>query len=387
MWASTTERSFYEDVTTMSKNIRFKWLGLAGLTVSVALLGACVGQDEDLGTPSAAVVDEAVDPAAGDVSVELSTNEVAVGANDDVTVTVTLTNNAKRAVKLLSWYAPAEELEEDLFVVTRAGQPVEYIGPHYKRPAPEAKDFVVLAPGKSVTREVSLSNFYDLSKTGDYQIRYAADLRTVNGKEPASLESNDASLWIEGRANQNPDAKVASGTQNFTSSVAFNKCTTTQQSTVMQALGSSSTMIDNAVAYLNGTAPSGTPRYTTWFGAFSSNGWGTAQNHMTAIKGVIDSKPMTFDCGCKKQYYAYVYPNQPYTVYLCSVFWSAPLSGTDSKGGTIIHETSHFTVVAATDDYAYGQTNAKALAKSDPSKALFNADNHEYFSENTPSLQ
>jgi peptidyl-Lys metalloendopeptidase len=47
---------------------------------------------------------------------------------------------------------------------------------------------------------------------------------------------------------------------------------------------------------------------------------------------------------------------------------------------------SHFTVVASTNDYVYGQTGAKNLAISDPSKAINNADNHEYFAENTPAL-
>jgi peptidyl-Lys metalloendopeptidase len=46
---------------------------------------------------------------------------------------------------------------------------------------------------------------------------------------------------------------------------------------------------------------------------------------------------------------------------------------------------SHFNVVAGTDDWAYGQTAARNLASSDPAKALDNADNHEYFAENTPS--
>ena len=36
-------------------------------------------------------------------------------------------------------------------------------------------------------------------------------------------------------------------------------------------------------------------------------------------------------------------------------------------------------------DYVYGQTSAKSLAKSDPSEAIMNADNHEYFAENTPA--
>ena len=80
-----------------------------------------------------------------------------------------------------------------------------------------------------------------------------------------------------------------------------------------------------------------------------------------------------------------MYPTQPYKIYLCGAFWSAPLTGTDSRAGTLVHEMSHFNVVAGTDDWAYGQTAAKALAISDPVKAVDNADSHEYFAENTPS--
>ena len=80
----------------------------------------------------------------------------------------------------------------------------------------------------------------------------------------------------------------------------------------------------------------------------------------------------------------YVYPTQPYTVYLCSVFWTAPLTGTDSQGGTLIHESSHFNTVASTDDWTYGQTNCRSLAISDPDKAIDNADSHEYYAENNP---
>ncbi|KAG8767429.1 hypothetical protein FRC16_007363, partial [Serendipita sp. 398] len=73
-------------------------------------------------------------------------------------------------------------------------------------------------------------------------------------------------------------------------------------------------------------------------------------------------------------------------VYLCGAFWSTTTSGTDSRAGTIVHESSHFTANGGTQDYAYGQTNAKALAKSSPAKAIMNADSHEYFAENTPVL-
>jgi peptidyl-Lys metalloendopeptidase len=60
------------------------------------------------------------------------------------------------------------------------------------------------------------------------------------------------------------------------------------------------------------------------------------------------------------------------------------MTGTDSKGGTLVHEMSHFTVVAGTDDWAYGQAAAGALAGSNPDRAIDNADSHEYFGENTP---
>ena len=63
---------------------------------------------------------------------------------------------------------------------------------------------------------------------------------------------------------------------------------------------------------------------------------------------------------------------------------SAPLTGTDSKAGTLVHEMSHFNVTAGTDDHVYGQSGAKSLAISDPAAALDNADSHEYFAENNP---
>ena len=71
-------------------------------------------------------------------------------------------------------------------------------------------------------------------------------------------------------------------------------------------------------------------------------------------------------------------------IYVCRAFWNAPTAGTDSKGGTLIHEMSHFNVTAGTDDHVYGQTAAKNLAATDPTSALDNADNHEYFAENNP---
>src|SRR5262249_37843775 len=93
---------------------------------------------------------------------------------------------------------------------------------------------------------------------------------------------------------------------------------------------------------------------------------------------------ITINCGCTSSAYAYVYPSQHYQIYVCNAFWNAPLTGTDSKAGTLIHEMSHFNVVAGTDDHVYGQAGARNLAISNPNAAVDNADSHEYFAENTP---
>src|SRR5262249_22766885 len=142
----------------------------------------------------------------------------------------------------------------------------------------------------------------------------------------------------------------------------------------------------DAQGYLTTTTPGSTPRYTTWFGAYSAAGWDTATTHFNSIYDAFANQNVTVDCSCKKNYYAYVCPNQPYNIYVCNAFWSAPDTGTDSKAGTLVHEMSHFNVVASTNDWAYGQTAAMSLAITDPARALDNADSHEYFAENNPSL-
>jgi peptidyl-Lys metalloendopeptidase len=167
--------------------------------------------------------------------------------------------------------------------------------------------------------------------------------------------------------------------------LAFNKCTTSQQADITSAVSAALSMATDGDAYMaRGTM--GT-RYTKWFGAVDSGRGATIKSHFAALKDAFATKPITVDCGCKKTYYAYVYPTQPYTIYVCKAFWSAPMTGTDSKGGTLVHEMSHFNVVASTDDWVYGQSGAASLAISNPSQAIDNADSHEYFGENTPALQ
>lgn len=326
--------------------------------------------------------------AKGRANVTLSVDKEAFAENESVLVKVTISNPNKGAVRILKWYTPFEDVEEPLFEITRDGETIEYIGAHYKRPQPEDKDFIVLKSGESFSRTVDLAKYYDLSVTGSYVINYdiaALNLYQKGDKQinqVESLKSSEFSIFIEGRAANKPEpdsALVAAGTSSFA------KCTTTQQSSLLTARYEAAKYSSDALNYLFSNTQ-GT-RYATWFGAYSSARHNTVKGNFTNIKNAMDTASMTFDCGCKKRYYAYVYANQPYRIYICSVFWQAPMTGTDSKAGTLVHETSHFTVVAGTEDWVYGQSGAKNLAISDPNKAVDNADSHEYFAENNPFQQ
>ncbi len=343
--------------------------------------------------------------------VNVSLADRATVADRDVLVDVVFTNAGTSPVTFVNWFLPDGELDGDMFLLARDGQPVSYLGPIVKRTAPAAADMITLAPGESIARTADLGSVYDLSASGVYSIQYGVSSSQLYGGTRASafttglrdelstdstslggqLLSNEVLTWMDGRKTAALDASKARASIDAvasvgTSTIAYSgKCSATQQATIASAVAAASTMANGAVSYLSGT-PSATQRYTTWFGTYSSANWNVVKGHYVNIKDVFDNKPMTVDCSCKKSYYAYVYPNQPYKIYVCRAFWSAPLTGTDSKGGTLVHETSHFTVVAGTDDYAYGQTAAKQLAITDPAKARFNADSHEYFAENTPPL-
>lgn len=314
---------------------------------------------------------------------------------DDVVVRFTLTNDGTEKAFVLKWQTPFEGVDDDLFTVARDGEPVTYLGRHIKRPAPTVADYLVLEPGQSLSADVELSALYDMRFTGEYTVHYNHVLQSLVRGADTETRSNAVSFWIEGQA-WAPPSEPAAGNDDGDDvdtralTPTFVGCSSSRQSSIISALSTSETYSANAYTYLQTRTTTAqrnaSTRYKTWFGTQTSSRWNNVQGHYLSIRNTIQTKTITFDCTCTEDYYAYVYPNSPYRVYLCNVFWTAPTTGTDSKAGTIVHELSHFNVVAGTDDWAYGQTACKSLATSNPSRATDNADSHEYFAENTPSL-
>ena len=196
--------------------------------------------------------------------------------------------------------------------------------------------------------------------------------------------------------------KLAAPRATLTKRASYNGCSSSRQSQVASAITAATTYASNAYSYLS-SHTSATTRYTTWFGTYSSSRHSTVLSHFQHLHEG-DYSSFTYDCTCTEaDTYAFVYADDYGTIHLCPVFWQISTTGTDSQGGTLIHESTHFTKVCSTcfrnmcmrsclpqnggtDDIVYGQSSAKSLAKSSPSQAVQNADSHEYFAENNPAL-
>ena len=321
-------------------------------------------------------------PARADIAVTVTPERAALGKRDDVMVAVTLANTGTTPERILKAATPFGPAEFALFDITRDGQPVRYLGREVKRPAPRESDYLLLAPGESRSARVELSRAYDMAATGAYAVRYrgAAAAPTVRA---GGISSNTAAIFIEGRlprGTATPTLAAPTGP-----GLSYAQCSNAQQDTIAEAVAAGSAMAANGLAYLTAGKQQG-QRYTNWFGALDAAREASVSKNFTALKDAFETRPVKVDCGCDEDYFAYVYPAQPYTIYVCNAFWTAPVTGTDSKGGTMLHEMSHFDIVAGTDDHVYGQQGAAEMARTAPQRAVNNADSHEYFGENAPPL-
>ncbi len=338
----------------------------------------------------------------------ISTLSNTFSETDPVIMTFSIANVGETQAKILKWFIPSSSIDADVlqgnffsvnYAVQSGSQTDEngsvasgtYIGALIKRATPTYKDFLVLNPGQTYTANFDLAEYYAFSKGGVYTVVYDVNearllYETGSNGGVTRINSNTLQLNIAGRFKPSYSANWVVNAAAGAATNSFNGCSSTQQSLIIAARQDALTCSNylNDV-YMNTFDPANTnARYTEWFGPDTlSLNVGTVKSHVTSIKSVFLSADMAFDCTCTDSAYAYVYTNQPYKIYLCKAFWTAPAQGTDSKMGTLYHETSHFDIVADTDDVVYGQSGCRSLALSNPSKAVTNADSHEYFCESS----
>ncbi|KAF9523095.1 peptidyl-Lys metalloendopeptidase [Crepidotus variabilis] len=326
---------------------------------------------------------------AADPSLSLKVSgPAAVDGVDNLKIVTTLTNTGAETVKVLNDpNGPLSKLPTNTFTITDAsGTTPAFNGVKAKyvpKVAAAASAFTILAPGQSIDVEHNLSEAYNFTTSG-------AGTYDIHPNNLFYLVGDDSSIETVHADTASSHSSKVSGKLAVSRSSAVEKratykgCSSSQQSSLVSAASAAQSYAASAYSYANSIS-TGTTRYVTWFGTYTASRHSTIVSHYQKISGNTFSSN-TYDCTCTESgTYAYVYPDTFGTIYLCGAFWSAPTTGTDSKGGTLIHESSHFTVNGGTDDYVYGQSAAKSLAKSNPGEAVFNADNHEYFAENNPA--
>ncbi len=329
----------------------------------------------------------AVPAAAGGLSVTIESDKAFLRDSDPAAVRVTLRNDDTRDLSALRWQTPLQGVEGNVFDVRLDGKPVAYTGRLYKRPAPRPEDYLQIRAGSSVSVEIELSRYYDMSRTGEYSIRY----RLPASDAPSGIDSNVLFLAVErgeqgqllqALSRESTEPRHATGTSLDPD---FVSCNGSQENDLYDALDGGEYLAAKAFNYLYSVPVNkrkSNAAYKTWFGRYVASRYSRVMQVYANVYTVFSDRTVTFHCDCDEEdTWAYVYPDEPFNIHLCPLFWESPTIGIDSQAGVLIHETSHFDIVGRTDDYTYGQSSCKRLASRDPGRAVFNADNFEFFAE------
>jgi len=322
------------------------------------------------------------------------------GANDG-TVKISLSNISDETVSILVWDTPFEDtLSNDVFAVEtgRKGFPflesATYTGRLVKRAPASSESYIELAPGKTLSKQIELNDYYEVARNGSYSVSYVGDIKFADTKA-LSKRSLSVTRQLKSLANsqvlsQQVDVVMTPSLSARLRTPAFANCSANQQTIAFNASRVAETMAQTALSDLRSLTVNErftSPRYTEWFGAYSQNRYSQVVSGFDAMENALANQTLQFDCNCNEDnVFAFVFPNRPFEITLCPEFWRASINGTDSQAGTIIHEISHFTVLGGTVDHAYRQGPVRELANTNPDFAVQNADSYEYFAENNPVL-
>ncbi|KAF4622087.1 hypothetical protein D9613_009118 [Agrocybe pediades] len=323
------------------------------------------------------------------------------GSLEDLKIISTLTNVGEHTVLVLNDpRGPLSKAATNTFEInSETGPKPAFVGIRVKyspNAAAAIHAYSIIKPGESINVEHDLSSAYNFANSGEgkYSIQaqnmfFVVDSSDSNKVDAVYATSSPLHIYISldnaytaELPRQNVTTSKEAGT--LQPAAVFVGCTAVRRTAIESAYMAAqayATGSYNAARNSHGT----TPRFITWFGVFDTTRYNTVVRIFTAINGNRFSM-FTYDCTCTDaDTYAWVAPDKFGTINLCPLFWSAPNIGVDSKAGTIIHEASHFTANGGTDDWVYGTARSRELARTNPARAIDNADNYQYFTENPPA--
>lgn len=115
--------------------------------------------------------------------------------------------------------------------------------------------------------------------------------------------------------------------------------------------------------------------YKTWFGKYAQDRYNYVE---TSFGQTSDRLQGTFTYYCKtcqKNVIAFVYPNKKDEINICQLYWARSDS---NQKKTLLHEVTHF-VIQNDPPESYGVAAVQRLAKTNPTRAIHNAENYSLF--------
>lgn len=126
-----------------------------------------------------------------DLQVGLQSVTDVIQSDDRAEVLFFLENTGEQFVRILPWQTPLEgELTADIFAITIGGEILQYQGIMIKRAAPVESNYTTIAAGERREVVVNLSESYDMSVAGSYQVK----LRTTGDETLLQIDGVDASI-------------------------------------------------------------------------------------------------------------------------------------------------------------------------------------------------
>jgi len=170
-------------------------------------------------------------------------------------VSVEFTNSAPYSLALLRWHLPLDDrFGSDSFHILYNGKPITYLGPKVKYAEPEALDYIMIGANESLSVSVVLSNNYDFSKPGHYDVIFVSDVADY-------VAESDFGVLPHLRQEFSPLVGIISNSlQIITTSPlvpmqarAVYPCSGSENNQITNAASSQKTMIRHAVDEINKT--------------------------------------------------------------------------------------------------------------------------------------
>ena len=299
------------------------------------------------------------------------------------------TNNANEDLYLLKRDTPLEGLVSPFIALYHNGDPVPYEGPLVYRLPPTEDEFLLMKSGERVTASVHINDVFNIDTDGHYIVRYSKPLRYIsakdgiNGEVSETLVYESVYIYLEDTRHLSKPTPQEEEEEGKSYTVHLQSCTSATfvggNNQNDQTLAAHKKLCGQ-IAVATGKVGNN-QLYITWFGAYNTTRVSSVKKVYKKCGDGLKSKTVTYsNTGslCKPNYIAYTYKGTT-KVYLCPYYFNQPTfcnKNAYTKEATLIHEWAH--AFGYTDDHKYGATNCMNLAKTDPDKAIDNADNYRF---------